>query len=76
MNLLVLGRARVGGGCLFVAVGNPGVAIEWEMTGPGALLPLSDVTNANGVATAKWDATGGTPAVENDTVTVTVKAWP
>lgn len=76
MNLVALGRARVGGGCLFVAVGAPGVAIEWELAGPGELLPLSRVTNASGVATARWNAAGGTPAQANDTVTVTVKAWP
>lgn len=72
LALVRLGVPRVGGGCLFVAVGDPGVAIEWSLAGPGALVPLSRVTNAGGCATARWDGDGATPGEQ---ITVTAEAF-
>lgn len=76
LAIVRLGVPRAGGGCLFVAVGDPGVAIEWSLVGPGVLHPLSTVTNKGGVASARWAAGEGTPAIAGDQITVTAEAYP
>lgn len=73
MTLTRLGTPRADGGCTFVAVGDPGVAVYWELVGPGVLQALSTVTNAAGVASARWASEG--LAIAGDAIAVTVRAY-
>jgi hypothetical protein len=71
MTLQVLGPVRQGGGALFVAIGAPGVAVVWALTGPGTLTPTSDRTDGAGVASARYDAGA---AVAGQSITVRAEA--
>lgn len=72
MNVVQLGIPRVGGDCLFAAVGTPNTAVVWELIGPGVLHVISDVTSAAGVATVRWSSEG---AVAGDQITVKVSEY-
>jgi hypothetical protein len=50
-------------------VGAPEVAVQWTLTGPGTITPLSTRTDAAGHAAAKY-----TPAAVGVTVTVSILA--
>jgi hypothetical protein len=73
MIVYALAPPRQGGGTLFVAVADPGVAIEWSLVGPGSLVPLGDRTDAGGVASARYDAGA---ALAGEAMTVRAEAYP
>lgn len=54
--------------CLLVFSGRPYQPVRWVLTGSGTLEALTPVTDANGVAIARYQA--GTPG---EVVTVTVQ---
>jgi hypothetical protein len=55
--------------CLLVYSGSANRAVTWELAGGGSLSILSDVTDANGVATARYN-----PGVAGDTPIISVTA--
>jgi hypothetical protein len=70
MNLtLYPGAPRAGGTVLAVYTGTPLRRVAWVLTGPGSLTPLSDYTDAGGLAGAKF-----APVTAGDVVTITVTA--
>ena len=57
------------GGTLVVYTGTPDRAVEWSLTGSGTLTPITDFTDHNGQAAARYAP--GTPGA---TVTIGVSA--
>lgn len=55
------------GSCLLVFTGQAYRTVTWGLTGPGTLSILSDTTDANGVAMARYN-----PGSAGDTPTVSV----
>ncbi|MNG30504.1 hypothetical protein D3C84_1161300 [compost metagenome] len=53
--------------CLLVFSGSANRTVTWALSGPGTLAILSDTTDANGVAMARYN-----PGAAGDTPTVTV----
>lgn len=53
--------------CLVTFTGQPFKVVTWSLTGSGSLTILTGVTDANGVAVAKY-----TPGTLGDTPTVSV----
>lgn len=68
-----LGPVRQGGQVLYVAYGaDPYAFVNWIFAGTGTLTPVSNYSDAHGVACALWDA-GGALAGTTHTVTAQVK---
>lgn len=64
---------RVDGGCLVLYSGTADRSVEWALSGPGLLTPITAYTDHNGVAAARYDAAVGSPsAVAGDAITITV----
>lgn len=73
MRVEAAGPIHVGGGTLFLALeGPPNAAVDWQLTGPGVLTPLSDSTDVHGFAAAMYEATG---AAEGNSVVVEASAY-
>lgn len=58
---IFLGPPRQGGQAFVVAYGaDPYVFVNWTLTGNGTITPISNYSNAHGIAMARWDSTGAT----------------
>lgn len=59
------------GSCLIVFTGPPYRAVLWSLSGTGTLTLISEVTDAQGVALARYN-----PGTAGDTPTVSVEYVP
>lgn len=64
-------QVPVDGHCLLVFTGPAYRAVQWTLTGPGTLTLISEVTDAQGVALARYN-----PGEAGDTPTVSVTYVP
>jgi hypothetical protein len=65
----------VDGGALVIYTGTADRSVEWSLTGNGTLTPITEYTDHNGVAAARYDATAGSPsALAGASITITVTA--
>lgn len=73
MTLKAMPSSRVAsdGSCLVVFTGPANRTVLWNLTGAGTLTIISEVTDALGVALAKY-----TPGTAGTTVTITVDYVP
>lgn len=62
------------GGTLAVYTGTADRSVEWSLSGPGTLTPITSYTDYNGVAAARYEADGGSPNTAGQTITITVSA--
>jgi hypothetical protein len=62
---------RTDGSCVIVFTGPPYRAIQWTLAGSGTLTLISEVTDAQGVALARYN-----PGTAGDTPTVSVHYVP
>ena len=67
--ITVHGTVRAGSATLLVYSGVAARRVTWTLTGPGTLAPLSNMTDRNGLAAARF-----TPAAGGDVVTIGVSA--
>ena len=63
------------GGALVIYTGTADRSVEWSLSGNGTLTAITDYTDHNGVAAARYEAAVGSPsAVAGATITITVTA--
>jgi hypothetical protein len=67
ISVMPSNRVAEDGSCLLVFNGPVNRMVVWNLSGPGSLAILSEVTDANGVAMARYN-----PGTAGDTPTVTV----
>jgi hypothetical protein len=73
--VLYPGSPTADGGALVVYTGTPSRSVSWSLSGNGTLTPITNYTDHNGVAAARYDADAGSPgAVAGATITITVTA--
>lgn len=76
MRVYAAGPVTEDGGTIIIVEGPADAYVDWSVTGGGALTPTTSRTNENGIASAAYDPTGGTPALGGATVTVEVDCYP
>ena len=69
MSIRFLSAVYADGGTLVIYSGTPERSVEWSLTGSGTLTPITEYTDHNGQAAARYAA--GTPG---DTVIIGVQA--